>query len=121
MVPFEPESFDFVACVSSLHHLDEEPGLVRMAELLRPGGVLGVVGLARSRLPLDLPWEVAGAVSTRVHKLVKTYWETPAPKIWAAPHSYTELREISQRTLAGSTFRRRALWRYVPVWTKPKG
>ena len=46
--PFEPGSFDLVASVATLHHVDAEKGLARMAELVRPGGALAVIGLARS-------------------------------------------------------------------------
>jgi len=120
--PFEPESFDFVACISALHHMDERAGLARMADLLRPAGVLAVVGVARSRLPQDLPWEIAGAVSTRLHKLTKAYWETPAPKLWPPPSSYGEIERLAAAVLPGSQYRRRALWRYVITWTKqPSG
>ncbi|HEX5265372.1 MAG TPA: class I SAM-dependent methyltransferase [Acidimicrobiales bacterium] len=68
--PFRPASFDFISCVSGLHHMDEEVGLVRMIDLLRPGGTVAIVGLARARLPYDLPWELAGAVATRARREV---------------------------------------------------
>ena len=118
--PLEPSSFDFITCVAALHHMDELAALRRMADLLRPGGVLAVIGLARSRLPADLPWELAGAVATRAHKLTKTYWETPAPKIWPPPHSYRQIEQLSELALPTRTFRRRVLWRYELTWTKPK-
>ena len=117
--PFEPSSFDFISCIAVLHHMDEAAGMRRMADLLRPGGTLAIVGLARSSPPIDLPWDLAGAVATRVHKLRKRYWETPAPKSWPPPNSYREIRAISGAALPGRTFRRRALWRYVIIWTRP--
>ena len=117
--PFERASFDLIASVAALHHMDEEAALRRMAELLRPSGTLVVVGLGRSRLPADLAWEFAGAVTTRAHKLTKSYWETPAPKVWPPPHSYDELRRMSGFVLPGRRFQRRAMWRYVIKWTKP--
>ena len=119
--PFVTSSFDLITCVAALHHMDEAAAVRRMADLLRPGGYLAVVGLGRSRLPMDLPWELAGAVSTRVHKLTKTHWETPAPKIWPPPRSYAQLRRLSESMLPGCRFRRRVLWRYVLTWTKPSG
>ena len=61
-VPFEPGSFDLVASVAALHHMDAAAALRRMRELLRPGGTLAVVGLARSRFPTDLPLGVAARV-----------------------------------------------------------
>jgi len=117
--PFQPASFDLITSVAALHHMDEEAALRRMAELLRPRGTLGVVGLGRSRLPADIVWELAGAVATRAHKLTKSYWETPAPKVWPPPHSYDELRRMSGLVLPGRQFKRRAVWRYVITWTKP--
>jgi len=40
--------FDLVASVAVIHHLDFVAGIRRMAALLRPGGRLVVVGLARN-------------------------------------------------------------------------
>lgn len=117
--PFEPGSFDVVTAVASLHHFDEEAGLRKMAELLRPGGVLGIVGLARTRWPRDLGFDLAGALATRAHRCTKTYWETPAPKVWPPPHTYGELRRLSTTLLPGRRFHRRAMWRYSLTWTKP--
>lgn len=117
--PFEASSFDLVTAVASLHHLDEQAGLRRMAELLRPGGQLGVVGLAKSRSPRDLAFDLAGVVTTRAHKRTKGYWETPAPKVWPPPHTHSELRWLSAEILSGRRFRRGTMWRYVLTWTKP--
>ena len=117
--PFEPGSFDVVASIAALHHMDATTGLGRMRDLLRPGGVLVVIGLARSRLPRDLPWELAGAVSTRVHKLTKTYSEVTAPTVWPPPETYTGVRRIAEQILPGVRYRRHVLWRYSLVWTKP--
>lgn len=117
--PFQPESFDVVMAVASLHHVPEQEGLQRMADLLRPGGFLGVVGLARTRSIRDLAFDLVGLVATRVHAHTKGYWETPAPKVWPPPHTYGELRRLSASILPGRTFRRGAMWRYVLTWTKP--
>ncbi|WP_214401384.1 class I SAM-dependent methyltransferase [Pseudonocardia lacus] len=63
--PFAPASFDLVASVATLHHVDAARGLTRMAELLRPGGTLVVVGPARvERLP-DLAHSLAAAACSR--------------------------------------------------------
>jgi SAM-dependent methyltransferase len=117
--PFEPASFDFVTAVASLHHFDEEARLRRMADLLRPGGTLGVVGLARTRSLRDLAFDLGGSLATRAYARTKTYWETPAPKVWPPPHTYDELQRISTTVLPGARFRRRAMWRYVLTWNKP--
>jgi 2-polyprenyl-3-methyl-5-hydroxy-6-metoxy-1,4-benzoquinol methylase len=67
--PFEPGSFDHVASIAALHHMDAGAALERMRELLAPGGTLAIVGLVRPRYPADLPFAVAGAVGHRVLRL----------------------------------------------------
>jgi SAM-dependent methyltransferase len=117
--PFEPESFDLIASVATLHHLDAAVALRRMRDLLSPGGRLALVGCARSRVPLDLPWDLAGSVSTRLHTLTKTYWRHSAPVVWPPPMTYPQMRRLAAAELPGGRFRRHLLWRYSLVWTKP--
>jgi len=119
--PFPAARFDLVTSVATLHHLDARDGLRAMAGLVRPGGVLVVVGLARSRLPRDLGWELAGAVSTRALKLhpSRTYWEHSAPTVWPPPETHDGMRAIVAEELPGATFRRHVLWRWWCTWTKP--
>src|SRR5579884_2523075 len=102
---FPPASFDLVASVATLHHLDPAAALARMCELLRPGGRLVVIGLARSRLPTDLPRELLAAVAHRLHLLTKPYWQHPSPTVWPPPHTYAEIHRLAARVLPGTRFR----------------
>ncbi len=115
-----PESFDAVLSVATLHHLGAEAGLLRLREWVRPGGTLGVIGLAASEYPRDLPWEVGGAISTRLHKLNKRYWEHSAPTLWPPPETYRQVRRIAEQLLPGVQFRRHLLWRYSLIWQRPQ-
>jgi SAM-dependent methyltransferase len=118
--PFEPESFDVVASIAALHHMDTAAGLERMRDLVRPGGVLAVVGLPRSRWPHDLPYAVAGALAHRWHR-----WrngglsEMSAPTVWPPPDTFAQVRATAGRLLPGVRLRRHALFRYSLLWTKP--
>lgn len=118
---FADESFGVVVSAAALHHMGARAALIRMRALLRAGGVLAVLGLARSDSVRDLPYELAGAVSCRVHRLYHQHWEHPSPTVWPPPHSYRQMRRLAAELLPGSRFRRLALWRYSIVWTKPPG
>jgi SAM-dependent methyltransferase len=113
--PLPAASFDFIACVAALHHMEPVAALQRMRDLLAPNGVLAVLGLARSR-PLDLPRDLAATVVSRAHRLSKRKWHSPAPTIWPPPHTYAEIRRLAERTLPGARYERRLLFRYSIMW-----
>jgi 2-polyprenyl-3-methyl-5-hydroxy-6-metoxy-1,4-benzoquinol methylase len=117
--PFEPGSFDAVVSVAALHHMDPAAALRRMAELLRPGGRLIVVGLARSRTPWDLAYDLAGLVVTQRHKRTKGQWESAAPTVWPPALSHGEIRRLARQILPGVAYHRYILFRYSLSWAKP--
>jgi 2-polyprenyl-3-methyl-5-hydroxy-6-metoxy-1,4-benzoquinol methylase len=117
---FEAESFDAVLSVAVLHHVDAEAGLARMVQLLRPGGVLGIVGLARSTI-LDLPYTLLGALASRVHRGSRPIYEPISPMRWPPPHTFRQMKRIVQKRLPGAQYRRHLLWRYSVIWRKPHG
>jgi ubiquinone/menaquinone biosynthesis C-methylase UbiE len=114
---FQPASFDFVVSVAALHHIDAAAALKRMRELLRPGGTLAVLGLPRSRYPHDLPRDAAATITSRAYRLIRRYWETPAPTVPPA-HTFPEIRAIAEPLLPGASIRRHVFWRYSLIWTK---
>ncbi|HKE80693.1 MAG TPA: class I SAM-dependent methyltransferase [Solirubrobacteraceae bacterium] len=117
--PFEPRSFDFVVSVAALHHMDEAVALRRMRELVRAGGAVAVVGLARSSYPADAARDGAAVVVNRLHRLARNHWESSAPEVWPPLHTYDDVRAIAERELPGARFRRHLLFRYSIVWTPP--
>ncbi|MGU3292833.1 class I SAM-dependent methyltransferase [Williamsia sp. M5A3_1d] len=119
--PFEPESFDAVASFAALHHMDAERGLMRLAELVRPGGTLVVVSCARSEFPRDLLMEGISFVTAHIQIRRHTMWDHESPVVWPPPVSYREMRKMSAELLPGSRFRRHLLFRYSIVWRKPGG
>jgi 2-polyprenyl-3-methyl-5-hydroxy-6-metoxy-1,4-benzoquinol methylase len=115
--PFSPRSFDLIAAVASLHHMDAPAALARMSGLLAPGGVLVVVGLARSRYPADLPRDVLAAMANTCYRLTRSAWQPPV-SIRAPFALYPEMEEMAERVVPGARFRRHLLWRYSLIWQR---
>ena len=116
-VPFDAGSFDAVLSVATLHHLNAEDGLVRLADLVRPGGVVAVVGLAANSW-WDLPYALFGHGARLVLGLVRRRWEHSAQTVWPPPTTYREIKRMARRVLPGVHYRRHLLGRYSLVWTK---
>lgn len=112
-------TYDVVAAVATLHHLDLEAGLARLAELVAPGGRLFVVGMAASNWPQDLPRDVWATFVDKFHRLFRGYWDHGCECVWPAPHSFRDVREAAGRVLPGAVYTRELLWRYTLVWDKP--
>jgi SAM-dependent methyltransferase len=115
----EPASFDFVSCVAVLHHLDASAGLRRMRDLLRPGGRLVVIGCARTASAADAGAVLASVAAHQILSRRRSWAESAAPVMWPPPVSYGQMRRLGRAELPGSSFRRRLLWRYSLIWTKP--
>ena len=115
---FEPASFDFIASVAALHHMDEAAALARMAGLLTPGGRLAVLGIPRRSLPRELPRELAAGVADRLIALRRGSWESIAP-IVEPRRTYPELRRLFAAALPQASVRRHLMWRYSLIWTRP--
>ncbi len=113
------ETFDAVLSVAVLHHLPLIAGLERMAALTRPGGVVGVIGLARSRSVRDYAVDAVGAVETRIRRIPRRYTTVTAP-ICDPDETYAEVRAAAEHVLPGARFRHHTLFRYSLLWTKPR-
>jgi len=124
---FEPASLDLVTSIASLHHMDARAALRRMSDLLRPGGVLAVVGLARASSPGDLAPEIPAVIGTQLHQAVSAIRRRTGarlatvhqpPVIWPPPQTYRDMRLLATDVLPGVRYRRHLYWRYSLVWTK---
>ena len=111
-------TFDAVLAVASLHHLPLEDGLRRLSDLVAPGGVLGIVGLASSRSAWDLGHDLIGSVATRVLRRRHGYSEVTAPTK-RPRQSYSRVLRVATLMLPGCRYRRHVLFRYSLVWTRP--
>ena len=121
--PLQPGSFDLVTSVAMVHHMDTELALKKMSGLLRPGGVLAIVGLARDSTPADFGRAVPASVGSHLHRLADSGRRLPRPYqpplVWPPPLSYRQMRRLAGRLLPGARYRHHLYWRYSLIWTKP--
>ncbi|QWF77692.1 class I SAM-dependent methyltransferase [Amycolatopsis sp. CA-230715] len=117
--PLPRESYDFVCSVATIHHLDFEAALVRMRELLRPGGTLVVVGLAREKSPLEWAVTIAAAPIVRITKVLRRAHGPDGMPAADPRMGYAEVRAAARRILPGVRYRRHVLRRYSLTWRKP--
>jgi SAM-dependent methyltransferase len=115
----DSESYDFVSMIAVLHHLPFAEALTKAATMLRPGGVLAVLGLTRPRTLLH------GCVRSAIAYPVSVYYRctrrtaTVGAPIREPSMTYDEIRKQAVELLPGAIVRRHLLWRYSLVWTKP--
>jgi 2-polyprenyl-3-methyl-5-hydroxy-6-metoxy-1,4-benzoquinol methylase len=111
--------YDAVSMIAVLHHLPFRAALMKAAALLRPGGVLLVLGLDRS--PSLRHYVTTGAVAILMSGWYRViHYSAPVGAPIAEPQM--TLREIGDECaslLPGVVIRRHALLRYSLIWTKP--
>jgi SAM-dependent methyltransferase len=121
------EVFDLVTMVAVLHHVDPTATLAAVRRLLRPGGRLLVVGLARVDGVVDTAWDVASALTNPLIGMALH----PRPARDAGGDrppefpvrdpvlSVRELRSVLRQEVPGARLRRRLGFRHTIEWTKP--
>jgi SAM-dependent methyltransferase len=125
-LPLEAGAYDVVTAVSSLHHMPLRPALARLRTLVRPGGVLAVVGLYRAAdisdylidglaVPANLLVGATRAARGRGGKPVNV----DMPVVWPPETTLTEIRDAAAELLPGARIRRLLFFRYGMVWTRP--
>jgi SAM-dependent methyltransferase len=109
--------FDFVSMVASIHHMSFAAALEKASGLLRPGGVLAVLGVFRERRA-DLSYSVA-AVPINAYLAVRRGWSDPGAPIKPPDMTLPEIRASAKDLLPNVRIRRLLLWRYLLSWQHP--
>ena len=110
--------FDLVTCFATLHHLDLDAGLARLAALTAPGGRLVVVGLAAVRSPTDAVASLAAVPLAAVVDRVRGVWDHGSAMVDPV-QGYAQVRRAARAHLPGVRWRRRLYWRYSLEWQAP--
>jgi SAM-dependent methyltransferase len=124
---FPGASFDCVATIATLHHLEMEKVLIQARSSLRPGGTLLVLDLYDNT---DAGGMLASAVALpidRLGRLLRTGRMRPPAEVrraWAEHGRLDryprvgQVRKICRELLPGARVRRHLFWRYSIVWRK---
>jgi SAM-dependent methyltransferase len=116
--PLERNSFDFLVAVATLHHLPLRKALERFSDLLRPGGVLLIVGLYRIITPTDYALSAAALPISWVIRLLRGEEQVGAPTRDPA-ETLRSIRQETASALPGAVLRRQFFFRYTIAWRKP--
>ncbi len=125
---FDGADYDFISLVASLHHMPLEPALLKLRDMLAPGGVLAVLNIARygeihPSLALTIPANLAlGALYFGRRKLgfesrVRSGSEADVP-IQDPELSSREFAEETARILPGRRIRRLLLFRSALLYQR---
>lgn len=119
-----PASYDAVTAIASLHHMPLDAALGRFAELVRPGGVVEILGLYRASTLGDY---ALAALATAANPIVGAAKAARSRR--AMPHdampvldTRTTLRDINAAAathMPGAVLRRHLFFRYSLVWRHP--
>jgi SAM-dependent methyltransferase len=115
---FADGSVDFIASIATLHHLPLAPALERFTQLLRPGGVLAIIGLYRLSTVSDFIYGCAAKPVSGWLRATRGGEPIVAP-IRDPDETLGEIRAAVERVLPGADFERRLLFRYSLIWKKP--
>ena len=115
--PLVEHGYDFIAAVAVIHHVELARALSRLGALLRAGGVLCVVGLARNRTLADWSFSAVSVPVAVVADRLRGAWASPAP-VRDPEQTLGEIRAAARRLLPGADIRRRLFYRYTLLWRK---
>jgi SAM-dependent methyltransferase len=130
--PLPAARYDAIVSISALHHMPLAEALPRLAEALRPGGVLAAAALPRPDLPQELPVELTAAIGHRLFGAAFAVLRTSGRERWYAKEANAvmpvildptlttrQVRQQASAVLPGAQVRRLVFWRYFLLWRKP--
>lgn len=112
--------FETITCVAALHHMDLRQALLRMRELLSPGGKLLVIGLSANKTLTDMVLSGLAMLPIRVMDRVHGAAHDIGVRIADPKEALHEIRRTAREVLPGVVVRRRFYYRYLLSWTKPQ-
>ena len=115
--------YHVVTSLASIHHMELVQALKQMKRVLRPGGVLAILGLYREATVGDYAVSAAGVLANLVYRdIIYRRRLTDSPQkapVKSPTNTLREIRMAANAIIPGARVRRRLLWRYSLTWQKP--
>lgn len=124
-LPLRANGYDVVTAVSSLHHMPLGPALRRLACLVRPGGLVAVIGLSRTVTLADYRMD---AVSVPANFVVGAYLaaqgragksDAIGMPVRDPEETFDEIHAAARDIMPGVLMKRRLHFRYSLLWRRP--
>lgn len=119
--PHETKRYDFISVIAALHHMDPFKATERMVRLLRPNGVLAILGLYKEETYLDFLWSLASVPVDRYYRFLHQQSEMDSGHqmvVQEPDMGIGDIRALMHKTAPNHRFRRHLLWRYSIIWKK---
>jgi ubiquinone/menaquinone biosynthesis C-methylase UbiE len=118
-VPSQEERYSTVICVATLHHMDLRTALLKMSQVLAPGGRLLIIGIAADKSMMDFVISGLLVLPIRIMGRIHGGMQDIGVRIAAPKESLSEIRQAAHKVLPGAIIRRRFYYRYLISWNKP--
>jgi SAM-dependent methyltransferase len=120
LLGYRPEApFDAVVFVASVHHVGLAEGFRRAADLLAPGGVLVVVGLAQNHSLLDWVRSAASIPLNKIAGWIHHERNDVGVPVADPAAANADLRRVVREEQPGARWRHGVHYRYLLQWTAP--
>ena len=117
-LPLANDSVDVLTMIMVLHHVDPGPALTEVRRVLRPGGVLALLGYGFSQTPYDFLREGFDVVLHHTYA-VTTRSGGPDVRLADPTLSWADNRRLLESALPDGRYRRLPMWRFEYRWTCP--
>lgn len=124
-LPLDPHGYSLVTSVSALHHMPLRPALRRLGGLVRPGGTLAVIGIARSASLADYAMDgisipANGAMGVWLALHGRAGKDSAGMPVCDPQETFADVRDAAHAILPGVIVRRRLYFRYSLMWRRPR-
>lgn len=118
-VPSHEERYDTVMAVATLHHMELRRALLKIRQVLAPGGRVLIIGLAANKSIMD--FLISGCFFLPIRMMDRFHGgvQEIGVRLAEPKESLNEIRRVAHEVLPGANVRRRFYYRYSLTWNKP--